>query len=289
MDNMNAPISFATPSAITMSSREIADMTSKQHSSVMRDIRVMLSQLSGEPIDNFTTEEMLKKQLHTVLYAGVFVAQYGANASGAPIYEYRLDRDHSYCLIAGYDALARMRIIKRWQQLESAVVQQVPQVTSTPAFDAIQVAGFLANDLRYSQSSKLSVYGAVLAQHGIPQAILPSYAIDAPVVAGGAQAASSKPTACAADLLKMAGVTLSAQRFNRLASDAGLIEKLQRRSTHGRQKQFWSVTELGLRYGKNVVSPACPRETAPHWYRDSFIEMLGDIAVTLKNRVPAVA
>lgn len=30
-----------------------------------------------------------------------------------------MDRDSTYCLVAGYDANARMRIIKRWQELES--------------------------------------------------------------------------------------------------------------------------------------------------------------------------
>lgn len=41
---------------------------------------------------------------------------------GDPANGYRyfnLDRDAAYCLVAGYDANARMRIIKRWQELEA--------------------------------------------------------------------------------------------------------------------------------------------------------------------------
>ena len=40
-----------------------------------------------------------------------------------------MDRDSSICLVSGYDANARMRIIKRWQELESAA----PAPTSAEA------------------------------------------------------------------------------------------------------------------------------------------------------------
>ena len=36
----------------------------------------------------------------------------------------------------------------------------------------------------------------------------------------------------------------------------------------------WSVTESGLAYGKNVTNPKNQRETAPHWYEDTFDKLL---------------
>ena len=37
--------------------------------------------------------------------------------------------------------------------------------------------------------------------------------------------------------------------------------------------EFWGVTDKGLKYGKNLTSPQCPRETQPHWYVDRFLEL----------------
>lgn len=86
----------------TMSSREIAELTGKRHDHVLRDIDAMLKTLSPELGNGFQSSTYM---------------------SGDPPREYRqylMDRDSSYCLVAGYDANARMRIIKRWQELESA-------------------------------------------------------------------------------------------------------------------------------------------------------------------------
>ncbi|MNL51849.1 hypothetical protein D3C87_1749840 [compost metagenome] len=48
---------------------------------------------------------------------------------------------------------------------------------------------------------------------------------------------------------------------------------MQRKNSKGETVDFWSVTEKGLKYGKNLTSPQCPRETQPHWYVDRFLEL----------------
>lgn len=91
----------AAPSQQTMTSREIAELTEKRHDHVLRDIDVLLKTISPDLGYGFKSSTYL---------------------SGEPPREYRqfeLDRDSSYCLIAGYDPNARMRIIKRWQELEA--------------------------------------------------------------------------------------------------------------------------------------------------------------------------
>ena len=42
----------------------------------------------------------------------------------------------------------------------------------------------------------------------------------------------------------------------------------------GGTKSFWSVTEKGQAFGKNVVSPESPRETQPHWFSAKGEELL---------------
>lgn len=99
------------PSApLTMTSREIAELTGKRHDNILRDIDTLILSLSSEMRNGFESS---------------------VYESGNPPREYRqyiLDRDSTYCLIAGYDATARMKIIKRWQALESG--------EATPAFQA---------------------------------------------------------------------------------------------------------------------------------------------------------
>lgn len=87
----------------TMSSREIAELTGKRHSDVMRDIRVM--------IDRISASADLRWHCETETYA---------DEQGKPREMYRMDKDTTLTLVSGYDAVLRFRIIKRWQELESA-------------------------------------------------------------------------------------------------------------------------------------------------------------------------
>lgn len=85
-----------------MSSREIAELTGKQHSNVMRDIRVMV-------------EELMNSNLNPCVKSTTYIGKDGRTYD-----QYELDKETTLCLVAGYDATIRMRIIKRWVELEAA-------------------------------------------------------------------------------------------------------------------------------------------------------------------------
>ena len=85
----------------TMSSLEIAKLTGKDHKNVLRDIDTLL------------------KELGSNLSLGFKSTTY-KDSSGKSNRSFELDRDSSICLISGYDAVARMKIIKRWQELEAS-------------------------------------------------------------------------------------------------------------------------------------------------------------------------
>jgi len=53
---------------------------------------------------------------------------------------FEMDKDSSICLISGYDVNARMKIIKRWQELESKKQFDIP----TTFGEALLLAGKLA-------------------------------------------------------------------------------------------------------------------------------------------------
>lgn len=103
----------------TMSSREIAELTGKNHNHVMRDCRVMFQEL-GIP------EESKFGFLERINDLGLTVKNK----------YYLLDKEESICLVAGYDANVRMKIIKRWQELENQV--QKPKAVSTAEMIMLQ-------------------------------------------------------------------------------------------------------------------------------------------------------
>lgn len=102
----------------TMSSREIAELTNKEHSHVIRDIRSMLSQIDDPCMDDVDFKEVFDNRGYTS--------------------EIQLNKDLTLTLVAGYNSRIRYRIIKRWQELEvqaSSPVVAIPDFTN-PAIAA---------------------------------------------------------------------------------------------------------------------------------------------------------
>ena len=92
----------------TMSSREIAELTGKEHAHVMRDIRNML--------------EVLKKDASS--FGGIYQDAYGREKPC-----FNLDRELTMTLVSGYDIPLRHRVVTRLAELEAQ--QQAP--TLNPA------------------------------------------------------------------------------------------------------------------------------------------------------------
>lgn len=126
--------------------------------------------------------------------------------------------------------------------------------------------------LNLSNSSKLAGLQKLQQFAGIPN-IMPSYAIDAP---SDAVDGSSRPTKALSYLLKDNGINLSANQVYHQLAKLGVIEQRERasRSGVGGVKKFWSLTAKGCMYGKNITSPANPRETQPHFFETKFPSLL---------------
>ena len=143
-----------------------------------------------------------------------------------------------------------------------------PQKTSSA--EDMETMRVLADALRLEGSARLDVMSramAIVAPHLLPA--VPVYAIDAPA---GSISGSSETTASLTTLLKRHGYKVSAAACNVALKDLGILEAKTRPSTKG-VAYFWSLTEAGLRYGKNVSSPKNQRETQPHWYESKFGEL----------------
>lgn len=102
----------------TMSTREIAETTGKHHAHVMRDVRTMVDVLKQNPDLDFVCK--------TSTYVG---------SNGQSYEQYELDKDTCLTLLLGYDPVARMKVVKRWQELEDkARTQEQPKPLAPPIY-----------------------------------------------------------------------------------------------------------------------------------------------------------
>ena len=153
---------------------------------------------------------------------------------------------------------ARKYFIECERRLKTGA-SNIPQIeTAKHVFEAVGVA---ADVLRCSDSSRLAMLHKAASPWPLLQSALPVYAVDAPT---DSTTGSSEATAPITKIVQ--GVTTAA-KANKALCQAGLLEQKTRPSTNGTEKAYWSVTEAGLVYGKNITSPSNTRETQPHWYQ----------------------
>lgn len=255
MSTMLAPRNGSYESvARTMSSREIASVTHKRHANVKRDIAAMLVELK---------EDVLSFE-HIYLD--------GQNREQV---EYCLDRELTETLLTGYSAQMRRAVIRRWAELEGqSQARQAVASNGTKVIGELAIMECFTRLLKPAPSSQVLMLSKIAENNGLDPKFLPGYAIDAaPDSTGG----SSMPTKSATALLKDNGIRISPAAFNRALAAAGLLKVMQRKNSKQEMVDFWSITDKGLHYGKNLTSPQSPRETQPHWYVDRFADLVKEI------------
>lgn len=127
--------------------------------------------------------------------------------------------------------------------------------------DCMAIAQVAAESLRASAASRILMFSKVAKLHGLPTGFLPDYT-------------EEKVTRSLTDLLKEHGCGLTARWVNTVLVDLGLLEEKSRPGAKGETKRFKTLTEAGLKYGKNLISPQNERETQPHYYADTFPELM---------------
>lgn len=166
-------------------------------------------------------------------------------------------------------AAFNLKVIRTFDSLQQAGI-------ATLKADQVQAGVILLESasrmLNLSNSSKLGAYHKLLQVAGLPD-LMPQYTIDAPA---GAPDGSSRPTQSLSALLKANGIRITATVAYQQLAKLGIVVQKERRSRSGTNgiKRFWSMTAKGCMYGKNITSPANPRETQPHFFESKFQELL---------------
>lgn len=125
---MNA-ITAISAAVLMMSSRQIAEETGKEHFHVMRDLRALKDQLG--PMFKGSIQNWIHPQ------------------NGQSYEEFLIDKDTCLTLLLGYDAVARMKVVKRWQELEAQAAPAVPRTMS----QALRLAAEQAEQIEQQQAA----------------------------------------------------------------------------------------------------------------------------------------
>lgn len=125
----------------------------------------------------------------------------------------------------------------------------------------------IADDLKVNPGSRVLMYKKACEANNVDSSFLPAYT-------------EEKLTKSLTDLLKQFNVEHSARSFNTKLIKAGIVEIATRPSTKAPSgfKNFKRLTDKGLKYGKNLISPSNQRETQPHYYIDTFQELVDKVS-----------
>jgi phage regulator Rha-like protein/ribosomal protein L7/L12 len=129
--------------------------------------------------------------------------------------------------------------------------------------------------LRPSEASKIGMTKTLFGKIGLETSYLPEYS-------------DEEHTYSAKTLLEKLEIKISVQQFNKKMISLGFLETKTRKSSKyktekdvdGKEvkipilKEFKSLTEKGLKFGKNMISPKNQLESQPHYFENRFSELL---------------
>lgn len=182
---------------------------------------------------------------------------------------YSLNRDQMLLVGMRESKVVRRKVLS-WLKSMSDIT---PLNTSSPV-DQLAFAEIAARMMNLQGSAMLGMIRKVQDNNGIPN-MLPDYTVDSP--AGNVLGSMVCDSASA--LLKIHSPKTSAMKFNKMACEAGYLKQESRSSTKhaDKVKKYWSVTETGAKFGKNVTSDRNQNETAPRWYSETFLSLVNEL------------
>lgn len=139
--------------------------------------------------------------------------------------------------------------------------------TIIPFKEQVQSLEAVADMLRMNEASRLLMLENFYKQYNIPTVFLPKYEHN-----------NSRQLKALSTLLKEKGCAVSAVKFNQKLIECGYIEERERPSTKENGiKKFKALTESGLKYGENAVSPHNQKEVQPLYYEDTFMDLFEEV------------
>jgi hypothetical protein len=130
--------------------------------------------------------------------------------------------------------------------------------------------------LNVNEASKILMTKTLYKKLGLETSYLPKYS-------------DENHTYSLSALLKKFKVGISAKKLNQILISNGILEIKTRKSTkkelneNGEEiekiRTFKSLTEKGLEFGKNLISPHNQLETQPHYFENKFQELINELGI----------
>jgi Rha family phage regulatory protein len=233
----------------TISSLEVAEMVGKEHKELLRDIRRYCEQLGESKIalTDFFTESTYRTNQNKELPC------YMVTKKGCEFIAHKLTGVKGTKFTALY--------INRFHEMEDYIKKESRESKIEQSAFLLK---FVADDLRVNEASRLLMYENLCKDFDIPTGFLPKYEHN-----------GSRQLKSLSALLEENHCGISAVKFNKLLLETGYLEERERQSSKGNgvKKLFKALTEKGLKYGENAVSPHNQKEVQPLYYSDLFVEL----------------
>lgn len=236
----------------TITSLEVAEMVEKEHSNLMKDIRRYIQKSAEVKIDlgdffiesSYLDANNQSRPCFNVTKKGCeFIANKLTGAKGVAF---------------------TAKYINRFHDMEDYIKQSG---NKTSIEQGISIVKFIADDLNVNTASRLLMYENYCKDIGVPTGFLPKYEHN-----------DSRQLKALTTLLKENSCGLSAVKFNQKLIECGYVEERERPSSNGNgTKKFKALTENGLKYGENAVSPHNQKEVQPLYYSDTFMELYEEV------------
>lgn len=249
---MNDLTVFEKNGKLYIDSREVANIIGTRHSDLLEKVTGYISHLANgnfRSLDYFVSSVYIDAQ-------GKERPCYQCTKKGCDMIANKLQGQKGVIFTARYiDAFERM----------AGFIEKATEHKQQVSFkEQVECVGVVANILRVNDASKIMMLNQLYKSYDLPAAFLPKYEYN-----------GSRELKSATDLLKRFGLEMSARSFNVLLREQGYLEERTRKSTSSPSgvKKYNALTEKGLKYGENAVSPQCQREVQPMYYADSFEEL----------------
>lgn len=249
---MNGLTVFEQDGRLFADSRDVAKMVGKEHNDLLKTIRGYCEYLTeGEfPLSDYFIESSYKD------CTGRTLPRYDCTKKGCDMIANKLQGKKGVIFTATY--------IESFEKMKDFIEKGMQYTKQVSFKEQVECVGVVADILRVNDASKIMMIGQLYKSYELPTAFLPKYEYN-----------GSREMKSATDLLKKFNLGMSARSFNTLLREQGYLEERTRKSTSSPNgvKKYNALTEKGLRYGENAVSPQCQREVQPMYYADSFEEL----------------
>lgn len=251
---MNNLTVFEQNGKLLTDSREVALMIEKPHNDLMKSIRGYCKNLNEgdiSPVEFFIESTYIDSK-------GEERPCYLCTKKGCDMIANKMTGKKGVIFTAKYTtAFEKMKDF----------IEKGTAYSGIPLKEQVESLEAVSNMLRMNEASKLLMLENFYKEYNIPTGFLPKYEHN-----------GNHQMKALTTLLNENNCGVSAVKFNALLVKDGYLEERERPSSKGgRAKKFKALTEKGLKYGENAVSPHNQKEVQPLYYADLFMELFDKV------------